>query len=225
MITAAFAVAAYAVLTARLPMRGSEQRFVVLRRIQQQLVDRLRKRSMQRQRESSAIELVSALSAELHAGLPVTVALERAAESVPVELCPKALGAARLGGDVPSGLRADADALGIPVLRALAALWQVAEDSGAGLAVAAHRLAASQAAAEAVRRELAGQLAGPKATARVLAGLPILGLLLGSTLGADPLSWLLTPPWGWLVLVLGCAFEAAGIFWTAQITRSVERLL
>lgn len=226
MIAALVAAVGFLLLTWRRSVSiGSQQPASLIRPAHRWFLDRVRGRSRQRQREASAIELVAAFSAELHAGLPVTIALERAADSIPIELCPNALGAARLGGDVPRALRKDAHSLGVPVLRALAALWQVAEDSGAGLAVASHRLAASQASAEAVRRELAGQLAGPKATSRVLAGLPVLGLLLGSGLGADPIGWLLGSAWGWLVLLVGCGFEAAGIVWTRQITRSVELLL
>ncbi len=174
---------------------------------------------------AAAVELTAALAAELRAGQSVRPALERAAQSAPGTVCPRAVGAARLGGDVPSALRRDCDEQGLPVLRSLAALWQVGEQSGAGLAEAADRLAAAEAAGESVRRELSTQLAGPRATARVLAGLPILGLLLGSGLGASPIRWLTGTPWGLLILVAGCALEVAGIWWTSRLTRSVEALL
>ena len=44
---------------------------------------------------------------------------------------------------------------------------------------------------EDVRVDLEGQLAGPRATARMLALLPLVGIGFGMMLGSDPLSWLL----------------------------------
>lgn len=193
--------------------------------LQRRVISRLRARKQQELHEAAAIELIAALSAELTAGLPAGLALERAAASVSADVCPHAVGTARLGGDVARALRTDAKERGLPVLRLLAALWQVADDSGAGLAQAARRLAAAQATSQTIRRELAAQLAGPRATAKVLAGLPALGLLLGSGLGADPLGWLLGTPLGWGVLVAGCLLELAGILWTRRITRGVEQML
>ncbi|VEI13155.1 type II secretion system F family protein [Trueperella bialowiezensis] len=60
-------------------------------------------------------------------------------------------------------------------------------------------------------------LAGPLASARMLAALPLFGLALGWAMGADPLGFLLTTPLGWLALVAGLAFEAAGIVWTMRL--------
>jgi len=131
----------------------------------------------------------------------------------------------RLGGDLPQALLRDAQEQSLPVLRALSALWQVAEGSGAGLAAAADRLATAEANAEEVRRELMAQLAGPRATARVLAGLPAVGLMLGTSLGASPVDWLIGTPWGLAILAAGLVLEALGLFWTSRLTHAVEALL
>ena len=64
--------------------------------------------------------------------------------------------------------------------------------SGGGLAAAVARLAAAaRADEEQVRRELAAQLAGPRATAALLARLPLAGVAIGAALGADPVGFLL----------------------------------
>jgi tight adherence protein B len=101
----------------------------------------------------------------------------------------------------------------------------VAEGSGAGLASALVSLADSARAAERVRRELHAGLAEPRATAMVLAGLPLLGLLLGTALGADPLSWLLGSSAGRVVLCLGLGLELLGAWWAWRIATRLEAQL
>lgn len=174
---------------------------------------------------ASALEVLSAFAGELRAGQPIRAALERASEASSRAVCPRAVGVARLGGDVPRALQRDAAEQELPMLRSLAALWQVAEDSGAGLAEAVDRLAAAEMSSEGVRRELVSQLAAPKATARVLAGLPLVGMLLGSGLGASPVVWLFGSPWGLAVLTAGCTLEILGLWWTGKLTRAVEASL
>jgi tight adherence protein B len=186
---------------------------------------RLRRRSIQARARRGAIELVAAFAAELRAGQPVRQAFVRAQQSSPGDVAAHAVAVADLGGDVPRALELIAAKAQLPVLRSLGALWRVAEGSGAGLAQAADRLAIAEAESELARAELAAQLAGPRATARVLAGLPLLGMLLGSGLGASPVAWLLGSFWGWLILAVGCALEVAGLWWISRLTRSVEVLL
>lgn len=178
-----------------------------------------------RSREAAAIELVSAFAAELRAGQPVPAAFARAQRSSPVPIAQHAVAIAELGGDVPRALVKEAADLGLPVLASLAALWRVADGSGAGLAVAASRLADAEAAVQVSRSEVQTQLASPRATARVLAGLPIIGLMLGSGLGASPVAWLVGSVPGVLVLVVGLGLEVAGLWWMSRLTKSVERLL
>jgi tight adherence protein B len=178
-----------------------------------------------RQRRSSeqarVIEAIAALAAELRAGQPPGSALQNAAGSPPV--WPSALAALRLDGDVPEALRVDA--VHHPVLRSLAACWEVGSASGTGLAAAVNRLAEAGRAAEEVRGELEVQLAGPRATARTLATLPLIGLLLGILMGADPVSWLLGSTLGLACLASGVALTGLGILWTGRIAAGVERQL
>jgi tight adherence protein B len=170
-------------------------------------------------RRAALLDLLSALVAELQAGLPPRTALTRAAEDQ-AQLCPRTLAAARFGGDVVEAMRADADTA--PLLRTVAAAWQVGENSGAGLVIALGTLLASARTSEDVRRQLAAQLAAPKATARMLTALPLIGLLMGLLLGGDPLSWLLSTAPGLVCLFGGVALTSLGAWWTHRIALGVQ---
>ena len=61
----------------------------------------------------------------------------------------------------------------------------------------------------------------PKASALLLAGLPVLGLAMGSGVGADPWGVLTTTGAGQVLLVAGVALELAGLAWTGRLVRRV----
>lgn len=176
-------------------------------------------------RRSASIEFLGALSAELSVGQPLVSAFERAAASIPVVICPQSCSAARMGGDLAESLKRDAAREQLPALRALSALWSVSEESGASLAAAVARLAESQLASEEIRGTLQAELAGPKATAKVLAGLPVLGMLLGASLGGDPVGWLTGSIWGIAVLITGVGLEVLGVLWVNRMMKAVEKRL
>jgi tight adherence protein B len=71
--------------------------------------------------------------------------------------------------------------------------------------------------------ELRSAVAGPRASAAVLAGLPGLGLLMGSGVGADPWRVLTTTGTGTVLLVAGVCLEAAGLLWSARLVRAAVR--
>jgi tight adherence protein B len=115
-----------------------------------------------------------------------------------------------------------ADPRSSDLLRGVAACWDVAAGSGAGLASSLTTLADSAREAERARYELRAGLAEPRATAVVLACLPLLGLALGTVLGADPVSWLLGSATGAAVLASGLLLEAVGAWWAWRIASSLE---
>lgn len=163
---------------------------------------------------------VEALVAELVGGRDPASALLAVPESSVV--CPGAVAAARTGADVAVALRREASS---SLVRGVAACWEVAQGSGAGLATSLGTLAESARETERVRGELRAGLAEPRATALVLAALPALGLLLGTMLGAQPLGWLLGSPMGIAVLAGGLGLEAVGTWWAWRITVSLEASL
>lgn len=65
-------------------------------------------------------------------------------------------------------------------------------------------------------------LAGPKASARMLSWLPLLGLGLGIAMGADPFGFLTGSMIGMGCLVMGLAFEVVGILWVRRLAVKAE---
>ena len=88
-----------------------------------------------------------------------------------------------------------------------------------GLAIAALMRAAQRDIVERQRfsaRVTAG-MAGARATAAILAGLPVLGVLLGQLIGARPLSFLLSGSAGGWLLVVGSTLACGGLLWSDRI--------
>jgi tight adherence protein B len=126
---------------------------------------------------------------------------------------------ARLGADVIAGLRTAARSSVLPAhWNRLAACWQLASDHG--LAIATLMRAAQRDIAERQRfsARVAAGMAGARATAVILAGLPVLGVLLGQLIGARPLSFLLSGHAGGWLLVVGSMLACAGLVWSDRIT-------
>ncbi|MET9866081.1 type II secretion system F family protein [Streptomyces sp. NPDC006386] len=183
-----------------------------------------RARRDRERRADAVIALCGALAGEVRAGRQPGEALLRAARDCGglADAQATVLAAARFGGDVPDALATAARQPGAEGLRGLAACWRVAVDQGAGLAAGLDRLAAALRAERDQRCDLRAQLAGARATAVMLAGLPALGLLIGGALGADPLHVLLHTPAGLGCLVAGGVLEGLGVWWVLRIVRGAE---
>ncbi|MFB4316313.1 type II secretion system F family protein [Actinomadura sp. 21ATH] len=102
-------------------------------------------------------------------------------------------------------------------LRLLAACWRIGAERGGSLATVLDGLVAALRDEEAQRQEIATQLAGPRATARLLAGLPSLGLSMAAALGADPLRFLFATLPGLGCLLGGVALNVVGLWWTGRL--------
>lgn len=169
-------------------------------------------------RRTQIIEALDVLAADLTAGRPPVDALEGAASISPDFHVAHA--AAKLGGDVPGALELAAESPGATGLRALAAAWRVAEESGAAFAALTERLADSLRADETIHRQTEASLAGARSTARILAALPLFGIALGYGLGAKPLTFLTATPPGWLCLTAGLTLTALGLHWTTHLSKA-----
>ncbi len=126
---------------------------------------------------------------------------------------------ARLGADVTAGLRAAARSSALPAhWERLAVCWQLASDHG--LAIATLMRAAQRDITERQRFSVrvSASMAGARATAAILAALPVLGVLLGQLIGARPLSFLLSGHAGGWLLVVGSALACGGLLWSDRIT-------
>jgi tight adherence protein B len=63
------------------------------------------------------------------------------------------------------------------------------------------------------------QVTGPRVSGYVMAVLPVLGIVLGIGMGADPVHVLFGTGAGNLLLLVGSALTCAGLAWTARIVR------
>ncbi|MCX5043167.1 type II secretion system F family protein [Aldersonia sp. NBC_00410] len=179
-----------------------------------------RRRTAQRKHLLDGLEIVIA---ELRVGAhPATAASAAAAEcsGSAARAFEIAAARARLGGSAADGVRRGDDAIAAELGR-IADAWRIAEEHGLALAELL----------EAARRDLLARirfgsrvdsaLAGARATAAVLAALPILGIGLGQLMGAAPVRVLLGGGAGAALLVVGTGLACAGLLWSDAITRRV----
>ncbi len=183
------------------------------------LVHRRRQSRVAEQRADEVLAVCDALSSDLAAGQPPLLSLDRAAAEWP-EFAPVAV-AGRMGADVPAVLRELATRPGARQLRTLAATWQVAHDTGSGLAAAIGEAAASIREDRRTARLVAAELAAAHATARMLAVLPLGVLVLGSGIGGDPIGFLTGSAAGLVCLALGLGLSFTGLLWLERIADRV----
>ncbi|MGH3938321.1 MAG: type II secretion system F family protein [Pseudonocardiaceae bacterium] len=166
------------------------------------------------------------LVAELRAGAHVSDAAMAAAIDGHADvsrILSAAAAAARLGGDVPAVLRDTGSVHGTdPVqlrrsLDRLADAWSLADRHGIPLADLLDAVRADADHRVRFAAEVAARLAGPRATAAVLAGLPLLGLALGQAVGAAPMQVLGHTGVGQALLVVGTGLACAGVLWSARL--------
>ncbi|GMA86580.1 hypothetical protein GCM10025868_18300 [Angustibacter aerolatus] len=110
-----------------------------------------------------------------------------------------------------------------PAQRPVVAAWRLAGTTGAPLAEVLERVAESTRLEAEVEAQVAGSLAAPRATARLLGVLPFAGLGLGQLVGAHPFAVLLGTWPGRACAALGLGLLVAGRAWTAALLRAAER--
>ncbi|TFB73328.1 hypothetical protein E3O06_08880 [Cryobacterium glaciale] len=101
----------------------------------------------------------------------------------------------------------------------LAAAWQVATQAGAPLAGCLRELAASLRELAQVQRDLEVALAAPRATARLVMVLPVIGVLFGSLMGFDSLRTLFATVPGLVCLAGGALLMLAAAWWSRALVR------
>ena len=170
---------------------------------------------------TAVVDVALALAAELRGGQPPAAALSAAAEVAgPLRSALTEAAAAGAIGAEPTGpLRVAAQRPGAEGLRAVAAAWQVAAGVGAALAVTLAAVAGGLEHREEVRHHVEAQLAGPRATARALLGLPVVGVVMATAVGAHPGHLLLHTFWGALLCGGAAALAGAGFWWIERLAR------
>ncbi|MCW2756744.1 MAG: type secretion system protein [Nocardioidaceae bacterium] len=172
-------------------------------------------------RSDRVAELCEAMAADLAAGLPTQQVLVRCAGEFPEFVA--LAGAAEMAADVPDTLRRLGLTPGCGELRLVAAAWQVAHRTGAGMADALERAAHGVRERRRTDRLVAAELASAHATARIMAVLPVLFTVAGSGLGADPLGFLTGGAGGLVCLAAGLALTFAGLLWLQRMSDAVSR--
>jgi tight adherence protein B len=145
----------------------------------------------------AAIESVAGLAAELRAGQSVGSALAAA-----------------------SALRAPAEGeMAVRVVERVTAAVDLAESSGAPLADVLERLDTHLRAVDRARATVSAQAAGARASALLLAAMPVAGVGLGYAIGVDSVPVLLRTPLGAACLVAAVALQLGGLAWAGRLTR------
>lgn len=124
-------------------------------------------------------------------------------------------GRAELGGDVAAGLRGHAGESA--AWSRLAAAWDTGTRHGIGMGELLASVREDLRARERYERRAHSALAGARATAQVLAALPVLGVAMGQLIGANPLRTLLGTGAGGILLVVGVCLTSVGLLWSRSI--------
>ncbi len=101
----------------------------------------------------------------------------------------------------------------------LAATWAVSVESGAPLAASLRNYATLLRGFAEAGRSARVALSGPKATSRLVLVMPVLGLVLGATLGQDMLGVLFGTPLGLACLLVGSGLMTAAWAWNRALLR------
>ncbi len=106
----------------------------------------------------------------------------------------------------------------------IARSWQVAAAVGAPLGDTLRAIATSVRDAAEASDDVEIALAEPAMTARIMAWLPLAGVLLGFALGFDTLSVLTTQPLGIVAALLGLGLMVIARWWTTRLVRRARDL-
>ncbi|WP_436524622.1 type II secretion system F family protein [Actinoplanes sp. HUAS TT8] len=136
---------------------------------------------------ATALDGLSALVADLRAGLP-----------------PALVAAGPLDGDGR-------------LTHLTGAVWRLAERTGAPAADLLERIESDARAVDRAAASASAQAAGAHATAVLLAALPLGGIALGYSIGADPLQILLRTPLGAACAIAAVLLQCGGLRWARRL--------
>jgi tight adherence protein B len=153
-------------------------------------LDRRAGRRRAAEARTRSLDDLCALAADLRAGLPPAVAGSRGA-----------------AGDQGR------------VAELTAAVWRLAERTGAPAADLVERIESDGRAADRAKLSAAAQAAGAQATALLLAVLPLGGIGLGYSIGVDPLEVLFHTPVGAGCAIGAVLLQCAGLAWSARLVQ------
>jgi tight adherence protein B len=163
-------------------------------------------------RLAAVAEGLGALAAELRSGRSLDAATAAAVTACEDESTGRALARAVRAPGVPSA--GDHPGTVAAVLDRVSAAAALSGRTGCSLAAVLAAVEDDLSARRRADRDLRSSTAGPRASAALLAGLPLLGVAMGSGVGADPWGVLTTTSTGQVLLVAGVGLELAGLAWS-----------
>lgn len=193
---------------------------------------RRRRRDRAREAELDAVlDAVTVIVAEMSVGAHPARACRQAADDLArrpttegvaptLEVVTAMAGRAELGGDVAAGLQSVGGDRSQAWNR-IGVAWRTAEQHGLPMADLVQSVRDDLVARRRFAERTRASLAGARATSAVLAGLPVLGVLLGEAMGARPVAVLLGDGLGGILLVVGVVLVVGGLAWTRRITEKV----
>jgi tight adherence protein B len=184
---------------------------------------RRRRRSDRGLDESRELETaIDVLVGELRVGAHPAAAFAVAAQETagPVAGACRAVAArARLGADVAAGLRGTGETSVLqPHWERLAVCWQLAADHGLAMSALMHTAQRDIVERQRFSGQVRSAMAGARATAAILASLPVLSVVMGQLIGARPMAFLLGGGLGGCLLVVGLTLVCGGLLWSDRIT-------
>ncbi|MGE2717566.1 type II secretion system F family protein [Mycolicibacterium litorale] len=187
---------------------------------------RNRRAARRRDRESESLQgALEVLVSELRVGAHPVAAFEAAAGETGGRVGESLRGVAaraRLGADVGAGLHDAARGSELaPQWKRIAVCWQLAQDHGLSIATLMQTAQRDIAERQRFSSRVDAGMAGARATAAVLAALPVLGIGLGQLIGAEPVRFLFTGGAGGWLLAIGVALSCVGLLWSDRITTGV----
>jgi tight adherence protein B len=169
---------------------------------------------------------IRSLVSELRSGGHPVAAVEAAAVDAPPEvhaLFSDLASATRLDAEITAVLaRPNPACLRAPTGRLVRA-WALAQRHGVALADLLEAVGRDVEEWSVYLRDREAKMAGPRASAAVVSGLPIMGLFLGEAVGAAPIAVLTGTLLGQVVLVTGIGLLCLGMWWTVRLTEAGVR--
>lgn len=182
----------------------------------------LRTRRRTHRRETVTATFLGHLTGELRAGSAMPGAVEHATANLPEDTPPE-LGRTlnRVCGHVRRGVSGARilmeNSREVPELAGLGTLWSLADRHGLPLAPLVEQAQLRIDTRLRHRAATSATLQGPQATAVILTLLPFAGIAMGTTMGADPVGFLLGGGLGGILLVFGTGLASTGFVWSRHI--------
>lgn len=176
------------------------------------LTSRIRRVRGQRAAEAAVSSVLGHVVADLKAGALMSSAFSRAARDLP-ESTPSHIAEAfhSAAAHARRGQAAHRALARHPALAGVAQLWALAETHGLPAATLLDQARIRLETKASHRNSTAASLQGAQATSGILAFLPLVGIGLGTSMGADPAGFLFGGGLGGILLVIGVALIAGGM--------------